>query len=352
MLTLASFLNASYLNPGFISAKDIEERNKLRVDNDNQSQTLRKQDSEVPGFLLSPSKLRESLNSPKNAPIFEEVLDSTSLPPKSPERGGCQQATEPSEDPPGPLSTSGAVSKPSEEYQNEPTPRSIGAIDSDATDDEHMDDIRAPQNSIIFIPDNLKSEDLIVVEPRRCPVCDLEQPLRCKHCRDCAQCVALHDHHCPWLGNCVGERNRRSFYWYLVFECCLLWLALVLVRSRQTVGSYQTKHSLIAWGAENGPRVVCSMVMGLFCLMVSCLLGFHTYLALTNQTTCECYAGESVSWEKISYLKVWPSEYGSPFSYGCWSNFLIYCCYRVPRPFRVWKMPKHLPEQVPNLPLV
>lgn len=185
-----------------------------------------------PEYYLSPSKLRETLSSPKNAPLFEEVLDSTALPPKAPDLGNCHQLTEPPEDIRGRLSTSGMASKPSEEGPNEQTPRSVGAIDSDATDDEHMDDIRAPQNSIIFVPDNLKSEDVIVVEPRRCPVCQLEQPLRCKHCKDCARCVALHDHHCPWLGNCVGERNRRSFYWYLVFECALLWLALVMVETK------------------------------------------------------------------------------------------------------------------------
>lgn len=114
------------------------------------------------------------------------------------------------------------------------------------------------------------------------------------------------------------------------------------------MGSYEDEPALLGWVVENGPRLISCMFIALFCLMVSCLLGFHTYLALTNQTTCTSHPGESVSWERISYLKVWPSEYGSPFSHGCWSNCMIYCCLRVPQPYRVWKMPKRLPDLAPQ----
>ena len=74
-------------------------------------------------------------------------------------------------------------------------------------------------------------EDLIIIETRYCTVCNIEQPLRAKHCKDCGRCVALHDHHCPWLGICVGERNRFQFYWYLVVQCVELWWGMVWVRT-------------------------------------------------------------------------------------------------------------------------
>lgn len=54
------------------------------------------------------------------------------------------------------------------------------------------------------------------VESKYCTVCHLEQPLRTKHCKSCDQCIATHDHHCPWIGNCVGERNKARFYYYLL----------------------------------------------------------------------------------------------------------------------------------------
>lgn len=42
--------------------------------------------------------------------------------------------------------------------------------------------------------------ELFFVEKRYCTVCNLEQPFRSKHCKDCDRCVAKYDHHCPWLG--------------------------------------------------------------------------------------------------------------------------------------------------------
>lgn len=68
----------------------------------------------------------------------------------------------------------------------------------------------------------LKDEDVQMREVRYCIVCQLEQPVRCKHCSKCGKCVTLHDHHCPWMGTCVGEKNRFWFYWYLLFQSALL----------------------------------------------------------------------------------------------------------------------------------
>lgn len=34
---------------------------------------------------------------------------------------------------------------------------------------------------------------------------------------DCRACIEGYDHHCPWTGKCVGRRNVRYFYAWLVF---------------------------------------------------------------------------------------------------------------------------------------
>lgn len=52
----------------------------------------------------------------------------------------------------------------------------------------------------------------------------LQQPMRAKHCQLCQRCVRRYDHHCPWIENCVGEKNHRLFMVYLCVQLVvLLW---------------------------------------------------------------------------------------------------------------------------------
>ncbi|KAJ5084272.1 hypothetical protein NUU61_008851 [Penicillium alfredii] len=53
-------------------------------------------------------------------------------------------------------------------------------------------------------------------EENFCIPCMTRKPLRSKHCRRCGRCVAKHDHHCPWIDNCVGANNIRHFVLYIL----------------------------------------------------------------------------------------------------------------------------------------
>ena len=101
----------------------------------------------------------------------------------------------------------------------------------DESEEINWDNVQENHNNEQFyeLPIN---EDIMIVETRYCTVCFIEQPLRAKHCKECGKCVAVHDHHCPWLGICIGERNRFYFYWYLVVQCLEIWLTFVIVMLR------------------------------------------------------------------------------------------------------------------------
>ncbi len=62
---------------------------------------------------------------------------------------------------------------------------------------------------------------------RVCDTCLIIRPLRSTHCGDCDNCVEKFDHHCPWLGNCVGKRNYKYFYSF-IFTLNILTMYMVV----------------------------------------------------------------------------------------------------------------------------
>ena len=50
---------------------------------------------------------------------------------------------------------------------------------------------------------------------QQCKKCYYPKPLRCHHCSICNKCVMRMDHHCPWMGQCVGKRNMK---WFILFN--------------------------------------------------------------------------------------------------------------------------------------
>mmetsp|Transcript_12558 Transcript_12558/g.19013 ORF Transcript_12558/g.19013 Transcript_12558/m.19013 type:complete len:362 (-) Transcript_12558:501-1586(-) len=61
---------------------------------------------------------------------------------------------------------------------------------------------------------------------RYCGLCSIYQPPKAVHCPDCNACVDGYDHHCPWMGTCIGKRNMGSF---VCFN--LTWLAFLIYSS-------------------------------------------------------------------------------------------------------------------------
>lgn len=179
---------------------------------------------------------------------------------------------------------------------------------------------------------------------RFCRSCLKYQPLRTKHCHECHRCVRTMDHHCPWLGNCVGEKNRFWFFWFLVAQTVELIWAMV-----EGVQAFNGARELSIDDSNIGKVIfltiyltVVFIVMLCLVIMVICLVGYHVFLAASNMTTWE-----NIAWGHISYLQELCQNRGSPFSRGAHANLYVYCCPPgiIPAWLRRWVMPH--PAYVP-----
>ena len=154
-------------------------------------------------------------------------------------------------------------------------------------------------------PDSIE----MFVEMKYCSICHLEQPLRTKHCKKSDQCVATFDHYCPWVGNCIGERNKARYYYYLIIQFIQLLFGISLGIKYLIENIEEHRRSFSKLTILEIFIGISSLTILCFSLFVLALILFHTMLIGKNLSTWEYN-----SWMKITYLKVWPRKFGSPFS--------------------------------------
>ena len=112
------------------------------------------------------------------------------------------------------------------------------------------------------------------------------------------------DHHCPWIGNCVGRRNRVTFILFLISTIIFLTLFTIL--------NLERLHNGVSTGSKVS-AIFFFFYIGLVGFFIFSLLFAQVFLIARGLTTLEYIRNH---WKGMS----------NPYHQGCGRNFIDCCC--------------------------
>ncbi|XP_045389674.1 palmitoyltransferase ZDHHC7 isoform X2 [Lemur catta] len=162
-----------------------------------------------------------------------------------------------------------------------------GAVPKGNATKEYMESLQLKPGEVIY----------------KCPKCCCIKPERAHHCSICKRCIRKMDHHCPWVNNCVGEKNQRFFVLFTMY------IALSSV------------HALILCGFQ-----FISCVRGQWTVM----FGTQIHSICNDETEIERLKSEKPTWERRLRWEGMKSVFGGPPSLLWMNPFVGFRFRRLP----------------------
>eukprot|EP00747_Dinoflagellata_sp_TGD_P223954 gnl/TRDRNA2_/TRDRNA2_95923_c1_seq1.p1 gnl/TRDRNA2_/TRDRNA2_95923_c1~~gnl/TRDRNA2_/TRDRNA2_95923_c1_seq1.p1 ORF type:complete len:333 (+),score=44.84 gnl/TRDRNA2_/TRDRNA2_95923_c1_seq1:133-1131(+) len=124
-----------------------------------------------------------------------------------------------------------------------------------------------------------------------CQNCQDRRPERAHHCSICNRCVLRFDHHCPWVGNCIGFGNHKYFLLlglYGTLACTIFVLAtLGQLKGLLLPGYHQPRIGVRMSTSDMMALSIGGLLAMSFLLALGSLFVTHVFLTSQNLTTVE-----------------------------------------------------------------
>lgn len=147
--------------------------------------------------------------------------------------------------------------------------------------------------------------------------CETFRPPRAHHCRICKRCIRRMDHHCPWINNCVGERNQKYFLQFLVYVGILAIYSIILI-----VITWLSPNDENISLSDSQTRMLHSVILllesGLFGLFVIAIMVDQLHAILYDETAIEQLQMKGSFRPNRPKLSLMAEVCGSRTSVYCW----------------------------------
>ncbi|XP_062178658.1 protein S-acyltransferase 24-like isoform X2 [Phragmites australis] len=153
------------------------------------------------------------------------------------------------------------------------------------------------------------------------------RPVRSKHCSTCDRCVEQFDHHCPWVSNCIGKKNKWEFFMFLTLEVFAMIItgSAAIIRIVRDPASPSPFGAWLRYSAFHHTGVVSFITVDLFLFFgVAALTVVQASQIARNITT-----NEMANSLRYAYLRGPGGRFRNPFDHGMRKNcsdFLLNGC--------------------------
>ncbi|XP_012683544.1 palmitoyltransferase ZDHHC7-like [Clupea harengus] len=159
-----------------------------------------------------------------------------------------------------------------------------GAVPKGNATKEYMDSLQLKPGEVIY----------------KCPKCCSIKPERAHHCSICKRCIRKMDHHCPWVNNCVGEKNQRFFVLFTMY------IAMISAHALALSGFQFITCVRVQWNecSDFSPPVTVMLMIFLcleallFLTFTAVMFGTQLHSICNDETEIERLKSERPTWER------------------------------------------------------